>query len=99
MTVEELCSLLADFQERTKTIRGRRVNQGLIFINLDADGRGLLEAHLEQPGHGTDEAVHGAILADELGIQETISADFEDIQELEKLLRGEQEPDWAYDDE
>lgn len=80
-------------------IRGRRVNQRLIFVSLDSSERGQLDARLEMPGHGTEAAILGMVVGNKRGVEDRIYADFLGLEELESILRGEAEPNWKYADE
>lgn len=96
MTLSQLLSMLADFQDRTPVVRGIAVNDKAIFVSLDSDGSGYLEAYLRVPGEGTPQAVESLVtMAESL----VAKADFPSTEILAAILAGEQEAAWTLGDE
>ena len=99
MDVGKLIDLIREFASKTTTIRGRRVNQELIFLSFGPDGDAQFKAVLELPGHGTAQGVVKGLLADAHGVESEIFCDCATTAQVERVLLGEIEPRWFYADE
>lgn len=86
-SLDRLAELLRDMRQRTELIRGRRV-EGLAVV-IQEDGSGAITADLDG-GSNRDTAEQSRVFAD---------APFRGPEELLRLLRGRDEPRWAYYDE
>ena len=91
MTYAEIVSLLSELPHRIPIVRGRRVRE--IELNVQVDGSGQIVVELDPPGQGFDKLTHTVIHGDEA------AAHFTDEATLADYLTGRQTPQWQFADE